>query len=178
MDEIISRTERRGIRVIEIQKGKKIGEIGDILFDNHNGIIKGVMVFLKHWIKKRSILTNERIVTTSRYSLLAYDSIDTTNLGDKIIQGRDLIGVKLIREDGYEVGKVSDIFINRKNWAIVGYELSIGVIDDFVHGRSLLPYTIPYGSDNNALVVTNYQYENIRYYADAGIKNIFFNTIK
>ncbi|HHW70595.1 MAG TPA: hypothetical protein GX392_04520 [Clostridiales bacterium] len=178
MNNIIRRTELIGMPVIEVQNGRKIGEIKDILFNNQNGIVKGFIIIFNHWIKRQRILTRDYVVMIGQYSLLVQGCINTFDLGHGITQGRDLIGVKLVKEDGYQVGTVSDIFMDKKDWILVGYELSTGIIDDFIYGRSFLRAPIPYGLDNNILVVANNQYGNIRYYENTGIKNIFFNTIK
>lgn len=178
MGNIIRRLDIIGMPVIDINKGEKIGEIGDIIFENRSGILKGLVAILNHWIKKQVIIMHEHISTIGEYSIVMHGYNDVLYKTYGLSLGKNLIGVKLIREDGYEIGKVSDIFIDKEKWTISGYEFSRGIIDDFVYGRGFIPYPIPYGLDNNALVVTNIQYEDIKLCNDKGIKNIFFNRIK
>lgn len=178
MGNIVRRAHLIGMPVIDGKSGKKIGEISDIIFVNQQEIVEGLVVVLDHWIKRESVILQRNLATIGEYSVIAHGYISNIILGKAIIWGRDLIGVKLVREDGYEIGKVSDIFLNGTDWLINGYEFSAGVIDDLISGRGFLPYAIPYNMDNNVLVVANSQYDNIDYCGNSGIKNIFLNKIK
>lgn len=178
MGNTIRRTHLIGMPVIDGRSGEKVGEVKDIAFVNYQETINGIVVILDHWIKREIIILRSHMATVGEYAVVANDYMGNYTRGSGIAFGSELMGVRLIREDGHEIGKVSDIFIDRIDWTIKGYEFSLGVIDDLINGRGFLPQVASYSFDNNALVVSSSQYEDISYCDASGIKNIFFSRIK
>lgn len=178
MGTTIRRTHLIGMPVIDGKNSEKVGEVKDITFANYQRTINGIVVMLDHWIKRDIIILRSHMATMGKYAVVANGYTKDYVREHGMAFGSELIGVKLIREDGYEIGKVSDIFIDRTDWTIKGYEFSLGVIDDLINGRGFLPQVVPYSLDNDALVVSSSQYEDISYCDDSGIKNIFFSRIK
>ena len=82
-----------------------------------------------------------------------------------------------MREDGVDLGIISDIILDPLTGRIEGLELSESVFEDLMAGRRILPYE-PYEYINgDILVITMEQAESIDS-SNRGIKNILFNRLE
>ena len=90
---------------------------------------------------------------------------------------KKLLNKKVVREDGVDLGIISDIILDPLTGRIEGLELSESVFEDLMAGRRILPYE-PYEYINgDILVITMEQAESIDS-SNRGIKNILFNRLE
>lgn len=82
-----------------------------------------------------------------------------------------MVGYQLVRGDGQELGQISDIILNPNDGTIEGYEVSKGIIEDIIEGRSILPYDASNSVSDDAVIVSIEQTDQIQPY-NKGIRNI------
>ena len=81
------------------------------------------------------------------------------------------MGYQLVSGDGQEIGQISDIILNPNDGTVEGYEVSKGIIEDIVDGRSILPYDISNSVTDDAVIVSIEQTNQMKSY-NKGIKSM------
>ncbi|OCL26827.1 hypothetical protein U472_04850 [Orenia metallireducens] len=139
-----------GLAVMDLEIGEEIGEVTDVFFDHQSQSILGLK------IKKKKGRGEDFIPYEKLYSL-GEDMIvieDKTCIGkcqeeyQSLIDEGEVIGHKVISDQGEELGMVEDILLDDKG-KLIAYELSEGLIQDILKGRETLTIdnTVSYGKD-------------------------------
>ncbi len=55
-----------------------------------------------------------------------------------IKEDNNIVGKTIIKDNGQELGTISNVIFNPEDGYIEGYEISKGILDDLVAGRSIL----------------------------------------
>lgn len=58
---------------------------------------------------------------------------------DEFTEKGEVIGLRVYSKSGEDMGVVKDVIFDYKSWTIDGVEISDGLIQDIVKGRSVLP---------------------------------------
>ncbi|MDD3465253.1 MAG: PRC-barrel domain-containing protein [Candidatus Cloacimonetes bacterium] len=175
--QIIKRESILGLPVIDGRTGEKIGVVKDLHVKDQNAYLQGFYVTGKGWGNKTIGIAFDD-ATVGYDAIIAEGEVYKSSL-QEIKSGviEKLLKKRVVREDGVELGVISDIILDPLTGRIEGLELSESVIGDLISGRQMLPYE-PYESmEGDTLVVTMEQAENITS-GNKGIKNIFFNKIE
>lgn len=124
-----------GLPVICQQTGKRLGLVEDILYEPEDMQIKGIIVASMGYRSKMFSIDFDKIQAFGEVSVMVGDDCEekTNYKGQKYPVGRTII-----RDDGQELGSISNVIFNPDDGHIEGYEISKGVIDDLVVGRSIL----------------------------------------
>lgn len=174
---MIKRQSIIGLPVIEESTGKKLGIVQDIYTSNHNTQLEGILISTKGWGGKTVGIPFEGIT-------IGYDAVITEGglksssqqvLGNKSELKR-LLNKKVVREDGKELGVISDIILDPLSGRITGLELSESVIGDLISGRQILPYEPHEYVEGDMLVITHDQADSIAP-TNKGIKNIISSKL-
>lgn len=122
--------------------GQTIGEIKDIYYDPLGKTVLGFIVEEKGWFKGAKIIKIDDVQEiTSKAIFIAdvdviLDTNDCAELNDNIEARVDLRGFKMVKDNGQELGVICDLLIETENNFIYGYEISDGVINDLLLGRT------------------------------------------
>jgi uncharacterized protein YrrD len=177
MGDLIRRENLMGLPVLSNYTGEQLGYIINVIFTPDNYRISGIVINTKGLNTKGALISNKDIISLGRYAVIvSYPNEDSRIINTDNI-GVSMIGARVLREDGYEIGKVSDILIDSETGRVEGYEISKGFFDDFVQGRSFISCRLPYNNDMEALIIGYNQQDDIKPY-NKGIKNIFFNKLE
>lgn len=174
---IIKRESILGLPVIDVKTGEKLGVVKDVYIKDHSTYLQGFYVTGKGWGNKTIDISFDN-ATVGYDAIIAEGEFSKSNLGE-IQSGavEKLLKKRVVREDGVELGVISDIILDPLTGRIEGLELSESVIGDLISGRQMLPYE-PYESmEGDTLVITMEQAESISS-GNRGIKNIFFNKLE
>ncbi len=128
---MIRATELAGRAVVDIDTATKVGTVDRMILDPDGGRVAG-FVISRHGsgfpgTKDHALLPATAIhaigpdAVTVRQSHAAADEIARL---ETLPRGSDLIGRKVVSEDGRFLGKVSDVLIDRVDGRILGYLLS------------------------------------------------------
>ena len=128
---MIRATELAGRAVVDIDAAEKVGAIDKIILDPDGRKVAGFVVTRAGsgfpGSKAQTLIASSAVhaigpdAVTVRQSAVA--GHDTGRL-ETLPRGSDVIGRKVVSEDGRFLGKVSDVLIDRADGRIVGYLLS------------------------------------------------------
>jgi uncharacterized protein YrrD len=127
---MIRATELSGRPVIDIDAAEKMGAIDKIILDPEGRRVAGFIVAKGSGFgaaKDRTIVPAAAVhaigpdAVTIRQSAVVGSDIGRL---EALPRGADVIGRKVVSEDGRALGKVSDVLIDRASGRIVGYLLS------------------------------------------------------
>ena len=87
----------------------------------------------------------------------------------------NLLGKRVVREDGVDLGVISDIILDPLTGRIEGLELSESVVGDLISGRKMLPYTPQEFDDGTFCNI--YGAGGIHHLRQQRYKNILFSIL-
>lgn len=166
-----------GLPAVSAVTGKKLGSIADMAFMEGQSRILGLVILEIGFMGKKIYVpfASVRFVGEHAVILEGDEYIIGKNSakakGDGVLYGSRMIGLRIMGDNGIELGSVSDLILNVDEGKIEGYEISKGFIDDLVEGRSVLPFWGENILDGNTIVVSLQQLDEILSY-DKGIKNL------
>ena len=131
----INRDSILGLPVICEQTGKRLGIAEDIQYDPGDKRIKGIIVAGTGYRSKTFSVDFDKIQAFGEVAIIVGDDCEKEiNKKDQ----EDIVGRTIIRDDGQELGTISNVIFNPEDGHIEGYEISKGIIDDLMAGRSIL----------------------------------------
>jgi sporulation protein YlmC with PRC-barrel domain len=145
---MIKATELSGRAVIDIDAAEKIGKIKKLILDPEGKGVAGFVVSRGGFPGNRE----QTIIPSSAVCAIGPDAVTVkqaavaaTDVGrlESLPRGSDVIGRKVVTNDGRYLGKVDDVLIERAGGCIFGY-----VLTDH-KGRGKHPY-LPAGSNLRA----------------------------
>src|SRR5688572_1570408 len=128
---MIRATELSGRAVVDIDAAEKVGVIDKIILDTDGRKVAGFVVTRAGsgfpGSKSQTLIASSAVhaigpdAVTIRQSAVA--GTDMAQL-ETLPRGTDVIGRKVVSEDGRFLGKVGDVLLDRADGRIVGYQLS------------------------------------------------------
>ncbi|GAB4260237.1 PRC-barrel domain-containing protein [Thermincola ferriacetica] len=143
MEKLRKGRELIGLSVVELNSGKNLGEIKDILYSPVENKVMAFLIADNGWFWGAKVLPYEEALYVGRDMVMVSDAGKIHNTKyhsdyNRMYQDRiDIRGCQLISGAGEIMGTIQDIIINPAG-RITGYELSNGVIDDILKGRKVL----------------------------------------
>lgn len=124
------------IPVMRSDSGKRLGWVKDILFDEKDNKVTGIL------IEKDSILKpQQHRVTREDVASFGKESVSINKLTKKKLSGTcwsEKVGSKVYSGDGEIKGTVGDVFVDNLVKVVVGYEISDGLFADLFNGREAI----------------------------------------
>ena len=139
-----------GLAVIDLEIGEEIGQVTDVFFDHQLQSILGLKIKKKKG-KGQDFIPYEKLYSLGEDMVVIEDKNCIGECQERyqsLIDEGEVIGHKVISDQGEELGMVEDILLN-DNGKLVAYELSEGLIQDILQGRETLTIdnTVSYGKD-------------------------------
>jgi uncharacterized protein YrrD len=134
-----------GLPVILLQNGETVGEVTDVLFA-HDDYAFALL------LERGGLLFQSRALLLSDVRSLGPDAVtigspDCIRVIENLNRYRCLYhsdlcfaGKPVMREDGVQLGTVVDVYVALHTDKIVAYEVSDGLIGDWLHGRRRIPF--------------------------------------
>ena len=167
-----------GLPVICAKTGKKMGVIVDIEFKPGRKKIEVIVLSGYGLVERKRYIPLEQIRTIGKHAViveLPQSPSESKSPGffnrARGIYGNHIVGYQLVRGDGQELGQISDIILNPNDGSVEGYEVSKGIIEDIIEGRSILPYDALNSVSNDAVIVSIEQTDQLQPY-NKGIKGM------
>lgn len=162
-----------GLPVVALQTGRVAGVVDEVVYDARQGVVTGIAVgrggvarasgaqaptpaFIPLGAIKgigADAVTFED-VENSGAAPAEESSFRNDDASDQEGESPRLIGVPVVTDSGKPLGKVEDIVFDLETGVLRGFELSDGLIQDLVTGRTLLRVPAVYLLGRNAIVVT------------------------
>ncbi len=122
--------------VVEQDSGQRLGWVKDIVFDEKNNKVTGII------LEKESLLKpQQRKVSRADIFSFGKESLLVTKLSKKRCLGTqwsEKVGSKVYNGEGEIKGTVGDIFVDNLVESVVGYEISDGLFADLFKGREAI----------------------------------------
>lgn len=128
--------------VVSLDDRKEIGEVKDIIYNPVESKILGYLVDSGGWFTEAKGFPHSELIKMEEDCLVIRNEsvIKKISLIREIknaIDGKvDIRGFKVECEDGRCIGVIQDLLLDENSWQITGYEISDGVIQDLLDGRS------------------------------------------
>lgn len=133
-----------GLPVLECETGSKIGEVREVILDLDMAAVWGLLVNLSdrsqsnEGILFRDVFSIGRDAVTLRIKEAVIDL--TTFLETESLRSlQKLVNKTIFTEAGLNLGVLVDILFDVTTGEVKGYEVSDGIITDFIHGRMMMP---------------------------------------
>lgn len=124
------------IPVNQSETGERLGWVKDILFDEKNNVVTGII------IEKDSILKpHEKRVVRDDIVSIGKESLSLRKLSKKKVMGvswSEKVGSKVYNGNGEIKGTVGDVFVDNLVQQVLGYEISDGLFADLFNGREAI----------------------------------------
>lgn len=125
------------------QKDKKaIGEVKDIIYDPEKNQIVGYLVDIGGWLREGKGFLHADLLKREEDGLVIKDEsiIKKISKMDNVREAidKDIRGLRVELEDGRCIGVIQDLLVDEQTGKITGYEISDGVIQDLLDGRSTI----------------------------------------
>lgn len=138
-----------GLSVFHLKTGKKMGIVGDVLFDTSQRFC-GILLEDGGWLRRRRMIPKENIesigkdavVIKRKEDILPFD--ESTKHWTGVCSGQaKLKGRSVLLDSGYELGVIENVYFMEEMGTLVGYELSDGWMNDLIEGRKVLRTSEP-----------------------------------
>lgn len=128
--------------VVTLDDRKEIGEVKDIIYNPVESKILGYLIDAGGWFTEaRGFPHSELIRLEEDCLVIKNESVikkisQISEIKDAIDAKADIRGFKVECEDGKCMGVIQDLLLDENSWQITGYEISDGVIQDLLDGRT------------------------------------------
>ncbi|MGM0470809.1 MAG: PRC-barrel domain-containing protein [Bacillota bacterium] len=145
--------------VVNLETGEEVGDIKDIVFDPDQGTVVGFIVDGGSFFQGNRMIPYQQVHSLGEDALtIANDEAvsDLDEVKEYLVSNQgNVIGAKVVTDDGKELGTIGDIVLNSDDGQIASYEVTDGLVHDILDGRGLLDLSddINYGDD--VVVVSN-----------------------
>ena len=132
--------ELTGLPVIELCRGRKVGEVSGVLCDATDKKVYALLVHTGHLFRQKGYIRWSDIyslgadaVTVQHLSAVKELTAATPAPSDSYLQKQ------VMTTSGQLLGRVEDITLDPKTGRIIGCVLTDGLMGDLLHGRSIIP---------------------------------------
>lgn len=129
-----------GLPVIELGRGRKVGEVAGVICDVTEKKVRSLLVQTGHLLRKKGYVRWADI-----YSLGA-DAVTVQNLAvvkeftkNGQTPADSYLHKQVMTTSGQLLGRVLDITLDPKTGRIIGCVLTDGLVGDLLHGRAIIP---------------------------------------
>jgi sporulation protein YlmC with PRC-barrel domain len=142
----------KGMSVLSLDSGNKIGQIGELFIDPINGVLLGVMISLPDGdvagLSQSEIYSfgRDAVMVRTEGSISPWD--ESTLRGGR--EASKLIGTKIITESGDALGQITNVFITMKPPPRILYEARQSIIDKLLGREFFLPAAVGHALSDDA----------------------------
>lgn len=135
-------TELIGRPVLSLADGRHLGEVHDLRVDLGRAAISSLVIDPGGWLPDNQEVVFSDIfrIGADAIMLRALDCLRLVGtVGSDVIGVRSLTKKAIYTETGLYLGMLADVYFEMSTGELVGYEISDGIIADFLFGRKALP---------------------------------------
>lgn len=131
-----------GLPVLEIETGKQIGEVQEVILDIEQATVKGII------LNNSQIDHCDAIAFQDVYSV-GNDALTIRSVAEigktilrftyKVYRFSDLCNKQIYTETGLLLGVLVDIYFDDGTGELKGFQVSDGFVSDLLYGRQIMP---------------------------------------
>lgn len=154
---LISAEELKDGEIISLESGKVIGKIREPIVDPHNGKILAFDIRVG-FLTKRLILSANDIIEWQHNALIVYganvlvEPIEIKRVFDLIKKRARIIGKRALTQKGIKLGRVEDVYIDATTGMIAKYNLSHGILSNFIEEGRIIPANLVVKIDKKGII--------------------------
>jgi uncharacterized protein YrrD len=141
--------------VVSYETGEKFERVKDLLFDQNNNQLLGLLLEEKGWFKSAKVILLKDVQAVGPDAVIVPSQDVVTSakdiaLVDQILKRNNVLkGTRIMTTDGRNLGTMIDLYFDEQTGAVEGYEVSGGLFADAYSGRSFVPaiQTLKIGED-------------------------------
>jgi uncharacterized protein YrrD len=141
--------------VVSYDTGERFEKVKDLLFDQNNNQLIGLLLSEKGWFKSAKVILLKDIQAVGPDAVIvpSQDAVIKAKdvaLIDQILKRNNILrGTRIMTTDGQNLGTMIDLYFDERTGAVEGYEVSGGLFADAYSGRSFVPaiQTLKIGED-------------------------------
>jgi uncharacterized protein YrrD len=141
--------------VVSYETGERFEKVKDLLFDQNNNQLLGLLLEEKGWFKSAKVvlLKDVQAVGPDAVIVPSQDVVVSAKdiaLVDQILKRNNVLkGTRIMTTDGRNLGTMIDLYFDEQTGSVEGYEVSGGLFADAYSGRSFVPavQTLKIGED-------------------------------
>ncbi len=136
--------ELLSLPVVSGQERKQIGEVKDIIYDPEQNRILGYLVESGGWLRDgRGFAHSDLLKRENDCLIVQNESVirklkSIPELRTALETKKDIRGLRVEYDDGRHLGVIQDLVLDAETGEITGYEVSDGVIQDLLEGRTTI----------------------------------------
>lgn len=146
----------KGLPVIELNSGSKIGEVYDICISG-SGIVRSLVVRKGALLKKTFQLNVQDVSSFGWDGVMIEDQsilLPIKKSNEFTFEGRNgLTGKTIMTSEGERLGLLEDVYFQEEVGTIVGYELSDGFFSDMLEGKRVIKTELPPAIGKDTIIV-------------------------
>ncbi|HOM02547.1 MAG TPA: PRC-barrel domain-containing protein [Acetivibrio sp.] len=169
-------SEVLGLPVICAADGKKLGIVKDIIFCPKEKSVVAFLLERRGYSMRRKVVFASDVLSLGRDALIVNDVDDVKDI--KKVQHRpefkdkwDILGLPIYTKTGEDLGVAKDVLFDLEHGKIDGIEVSDGLLQDIVKGRSVLPLIGKFEFGEENILVDSEAVEEMME-TGGGIKNL------
>lgn len=134
-----------GLPVMSFAEGEQLGKVEDILFDPEQNRIVALLTDGGGWFSSARVVPWQNIQTVGHDSVIvasrsAEIKADSDPYIKRIMEADNiLVNTQVYTEDGRDLGKIGDLFLDDTSGEVVGYEVSGGMFASTLKGKKFMP---------------------------------------
>lgn len=136
-------TELIGLPVLSLNNGQQIGEVQDLVVDISKSTVSGLLIVNETWLSECHTVFFSDIFRIGRDAIMLRDASAlqpaTALEFEDCYRLQELTEKIIYTETGMYLGGLVDIFFQPSTGELTGYEVSDGIIADFLFGRKAMP---------------------------------------
>ncbi len=141
--------------VITFAEGEKLGKPKDILFDPEQNRIIALLMSEGGWFSSARVIPWQNIKTIGHDSIIVPDrtaeiKADSDPYIKRILEADNVLtGTEVYTEDGRDLGRINDMYVEDNTGEVIGYEVTGGMFQALAKGKKFMPApdTITMGQD-------------------------------
>lgn len=126
---------------LALENGNSIGHVHDIVFDLKNKYVAWICMSIN--ARKRFLSFGDVIDINGNIVIQSDDKIKDVDRKfiekAKLVRGSEILNKKIMTNKGYDIGYINDIYIDLNYGSIEAFEISDGIVQDIISGRSIIP---------------------------------------
>lgn len=141
-----------GLPVLDIQSGDQIGWVQDMVFNDGEDKVVGVLLEGGHFFQSTKGIPRQAIAAVGKDALTVHqktvEDLNGTRWSDKV-------GNEVYTQGGDARGTIEDVFLDDSVEKMVGFEVSDGLFADLFHGRGTILQNHVMVDGKDILIVDN-----------------------
>ncbi|BDI33807.1 hypothetical protein CCAX7_58580 [Capsulimonas corticalis] len=149
----------RGTAVVTLDNGERLGRVDDLFFAPTTGDLEALLVDVGGLFSKPSLLSAAQISSIGPDAVVIADREALVPNGTlteeaRAVRAGEIEDRAVLTTNGTVVGKVSDVLIDTDTRQVTAFSVATGVIDNALHGRPSLPFSLVQSLGKDSLVVS------------------------